>query len=141
MHYDSPPRPQRSGFAQPSTYHVNKQAFLFDTVLISLVKPSIVIMTNFPLLTTFWPLVKFYQITGCFPLEKSESQYFRPMGTQKYLLRYFITCIISNTALILSVLPMGFVEVLKIEANFTTSLIDLGAFLFSILAMLGLCTG
>ena len=120
---------------------MNKQAFLFDTVLISLVKPSIVIMTNFPLLATFWPLVKFYQITGCFPLEKSESQYLRPMGTQKYLLRYFITCIISNTALILSVLPMGFVEVLKIESNFTTSLIDLGAYLFTILAMLGLCTG
>ena len=95
-------------------------------------------MTDFSLLTTFWPLVKFYQITGCFPLEKSEGQYFRPMGTWKYLLRYFITGIIGYTALIISVLPMGFIEVLKIEANFTTSLIDLGAFLFSILAMFSL---
>ena len=109
-----------------------------DIVLISLVKTPNVIMTDFSLLTTFWPLVKFYQITGCFPLEKTEGQYFRPMGTWKYLLRYFITCIIGYTALIISVLPMGFIEVLKIEANFTTSLIDLGAFLFSILAMIGL---
>ena len=60
------------------------------------------------------------------------------MGTWKYLLRYFITGIIGYTALIISVLPMGFIEVLKIEANFTTSLIDLGAFLFSILAMFSL---
>ena len=95
-------------------------------------------MANFSMLDTFWPLIKFYQLTGCFPLEKCENQQLQPIKTWKYLLRHFVAAVVTQTATILSVIPLGFVKVLEIEANFTTSLIDLGAFLLSVVAMFAL---
>ena len=95
-------------------------------------------MTKFSLLDTLWPLVKLYQLAGCFALERCESKLFHPIATWKYLLRHIVVCATIITLNLVCVIPMNFVEVLKIEANFTTSKVDLAAFLFSVGAIFSL---
>ena len=95
-------------------------------------------MTKFSLLDTLWPLVKLYQLAGCFALERCESELFHPIETWKYLLRHIAVFTTIVTLNLVSVIPMNFVEVLKIEANFTTSKVDLAAFLFSVGAIFSL---
>ena len=95
-------------------------------------------MAKFSLLDTLWPLVKLYQLAGCFPLERCDSKLFHPIKTWKYLLRHFVVCTTFVTLNLVSVIPMNLVEVLKIEANFTTSKVDLAAFLFSVGAIFSL---
>ena len=95
-------------------------------------------MTKFSLLDTLWPLVKLYQLAGCFALERCESKLFHPIETWKYLLHHIAVFTTIVTLNLVCVIPMNFVEVLKIEANFTTSKVDLAAFLFSVGAIFSL---
>ena len=95
-------------------------------------------MTQNSIHYSFWPLLKLYQFTGVFCLEKFESDQLKPMKTRKCLIRYIVTFILIHTSIVLSVGLIGIIDVLKIEANFTNSLIELCALCLLIIALYGL---
>ena len=73
-------------------------------------------MTKFSLLDTLWPLVKLYQLAGCFALERCESKLFHPIETWKYLLRHIVVCATIISLNLVCVIPMNFVEISRCEA-------------------------
>ena len=95
-------------------------------------------MTQHSIHYSFWPLLKLYQFTGVFCLEKFESDQLKPMKTRKCLIRYIVTFILIHTSIVLSVGLIGIIDVLKIEANFTNSIIELCALCLLIFALYGL---
>ena len=70
-------------------------------------------MTQNSIHYSFWPLLKLYQFTGVFCLEKFESDQLKPMKTRKCLIRYIVTFILIHTSIVLSVGLIGIIDVLN----------------------------
>ena len=96
-------------------------------------------MAHCSVFDSWW--VRILLIIGGFPWRRSENKLFQPTTTWRYLSLHIIGFVVFQSMTFIAYIPLGFLDVMKIQANVTNSPIELIALCLSFFATYGMYFG